>query len=310
MKVTIFELGENEGRRLLIENLFRKFLWPSVTVTKEGYDSGSWRYLKLLQAAIPPEKGISLSVESFSLSSYRVYVKVYFRYAYGWDQWRNPGLTSFFPAVSVQDRMVMVPRGLGSSLAASAGEIPPFYSFKDGGVMEVDFSDEASLSKTVEQVAKAVRADSLQQLQSYARNQDLADTSLSKVAEDLELDLSFVQHLLKGDQRAFERSAYSQMECKITPKTCSPNRWTKAVLSVENKSDIDLTNLMVQIIGPVSVLPERIHLSIPAHSAAEEPIAIKPNEPGDFPVDIRCLLPEDKAFAGVFRQPPFWLKCE
>src|SRR5678815_530011 len=113
MRVSIFELKGVPSKRELLEELFAKSLFPDVTVTREefppepgGRDQG-WRYLKLLQAAIPPEQGISLGLDEFSYSIYRVYIKAYFSISnYYWNNTRSftgGELLDFFPAVAVQD---------------------------------------------------------------------------------------------------------------------------------------------------------------------------------------------------------------
>src|SRR5215213_6320741 len=136
MKVSIFELKGVPSKRALVEELFGKSLFPGVTVTREefppepgGRDQG-WRYLKLLQAAIPPERGISLGLDEFSYSIYRVYIKAYFSMSGSyWNNTRGfsgPDLLAFFPAVAVQDRMVLVPLGLRRTLARSNEDFPAF----------------------------------------------------------------------------------------------------------------------------------------------------------------------------------------
>lgn len=177
MRVSIFELKGVPSKRALLEELFGKSLFPGVTVTREefppepgGRDQG-WRYLKLLQAAIPPEQGISLGLDEFSYSIYRVYIKAYF--SMSGSYWGNTrgfhggDLLSFFPAVAVQDRMVFVPLGLRRSLVRSNEEFPAFPALKAGGVLELDFDDENALRTAVRTVSEKLHATFLKELQAY-----------------------------------------------------------------------------------------------------------------------------------------------
>lgn len=313
MKVTIFELSENESRRLLLEELFRKYLSPSISVAAEVSDAE--RYVKLLQAAIPPAKEISLSLETLSDLHYRIYIKVYFSlnrsdYLYSSRSFIGPDLTYLFPAVSVQDRMVFVPEGLGMRLARTPHEMPSFAPFREGGVLELDFSDEGALRNAVGLVAAWVRDDFQQNLQAYAGHHDLREVSLPKIAEDLNTDVGYIQQVLKGDEFAFERASYRSVACTIEPDRCSPGRWTKVQLRVENRSDVDLPNLLVQISGPVKIRPERIQVTVAAGETKEVPVAIRPDEPGEFPIEITFVLPEDRPFVGLVPYHHVWLTCD
>src|SRR6185369_14975419 len=149
MRVNIFELKGVPSKRALLQELFEKSLFPGVTVMREefppdpgGRDQG-WRYLKLLQAAIPPEQGISLGLDEFSYSIYRIYIKAYFSmsgsYFGNTRGFSGSDLLQFFPAVAVHDRMVLVPLGLRRSLVRSNEEFPAFPALKAGGVLELDF---------------------------------------------------------------------------------------------------------------------------------------------------------------------------
>src|SRR3569832_105557 len=131
----------------------------------------------LLQAAIPPEQGIALSLDEFSYSVYRVYIKAYFSMSVSyWGSSRSfagMDLLDFFPAVAVQDRMVLVPLGLRRKLARSDEEFPAFPAPQAGGGLELDFKDENALRTAVRTVSERLNADFLKDLQKYGSFQDL-----------------------------------------------------------------------------------------------------------------------------------------
>jgi hypothetical protein len=318
MRVTIFELRGVASKRALIEDLLATSLYPGVTVMRQEFppESGTrdhgWKYLKLLQAAIPPEQGISLGLEEFSLSLYRVYIKAYFTMtASYWGTTRsfnNEELLDFFPAVSVQDRMVLVPDGLRRRLARSSEELPAFPALKAGGVLEVDFNDESAVQTAVRLVSERLHADFLKELQAYANYQDLRGMSLQALADDLNAELGYIQHLLKGDEHVFDRASYNYFEWAITPEELPVNRWTKVTLTLRNNSEQNLENLLVQIRGPVKISPDRIELNVAANSAADTLVAIKPEETGDYPLEVLAVLPQDKPLAALIRSRPVWVK--
>jgi hypothetical protein len=318
MRVSIFELKGVDSKRDLVEKLFAKSLFPGVTVTRDEFppppgsrDQG-WRYLKLLQAAIPPERGISLGLDEFSYSIYRVYIKAYFSMSGSyWGSTRGfagGDLLDFFPAVAVQDRMVLVPLGLRRTLARSSEDFPAFPALKAGGVLELDFNDENALRSAVRTVSEKLNADFLKELQAYRSFQDLSSLSLQALADDLNADLGYIQHLLKGDEHIFDGAAYKDFEWTITPEELPVNRWTKVTLSLRNNSDQNLDKLLVQIRGPVKVSPERIELTVAANASADTLVAIKPEESGDYPLEVVAVLPQDKPLAGFIQAKPVWVK--
>jgi hypothetical protein len=309
MIATIFEFEPNESLRILFQDLFRQYVSSSVTVQSEP-PYNPLRYIKLLQAAIPPERGISLTAETFSVYAYRVYIKAYFsiRNIYGGDyrSFLGSDVSEFFPAVAVQDRMVFVPVGLARTLVGSIDEMPPFSALKEGGVLELDYQNETAIKNAVQVLAEILRREFMHNLQAYSEFENAAELDLQKIADDLNTDIDYVRHVLKGETRAFERSAYGHIGFELTPRSGPLNHWTKATLKLENNSDTDLTNVLVKIKGPVSVLREPIRTSLPAHSTIEETISIKPHDPGEFPIEISCVLPEDKSFADWIRGKAIW----
>lgn len=318
MRVTIFELQGVPSKRELIQYLFSQSLFPGLTVAREqfppetgGRDQG-WRYLKLLQAAIPPEQGISLGLDEFSYSLYRVYIKAYF--SMSGSYWGNTrgfsgsDLLDFFPAVAVQDRMVLVPAGLRRRLARSTEDLPAFPALKAGGVLELNFDDENAVRSAVRTVSERLHADFLKELQAYGSFQDLNGVSLQALADDLNTELGYIQHLLKGDEHVFDRASYNYFEWTLTPADLPVDRWTKVTLSLHNNSDQNIDKLLVQIRGPVKVTPERIELTVAAHASADTLVAIKPEEAGDYPLEIVGVLPQDKPLASFVQVRPVWVK--
>lgn len=311
MIVTIFETLPNENRRMLLEKLFRQYVFPGAIVKSE-HPKDAVRYIKLLQAAVPPEKGISLSVEDFDISSYRLYLKAYFsiRNSYGSNSrsFQADGALSFFPAVAVHDRMVFVPLGLANHLVGDnyRSFMPPFSALKEGGVLELDYDDERAVTSAMRSVADLLRREFIRNFQAYSEIENVAGIDLQQIADDLNTDIEYVRYLLKGQTRPFDD--YLKVNVGLVPASGPVSTWTKATLKLENNSDYDLTNVLVRFKGPVSVLPEPLETSIPAHSATEVTISIKPQNPGPFPIEISCLLPEHQRLAKLIRGRDVWFE--
>jgi hypothetical protein len=313
MRVTIHEFRGSQNLHTLIEEMFTRYLYPGVHVYSEEFPRDSraeqgWRYVKLLQAATPPEQGITLTADIVSFGGYRAYIRAYFALTGRSLTYDSTISTHFFPAVSVQDRMVLVPQGLKAQLAKGTNEMSPFPAFKEGGVLEVNFHDEGAVRNAVRLVSERLHADFLKDLQAYGRFQDLNGVPLQVLADDLSTDLGYLQHLLKGDQHVFDRASYNYFEWSITPEELPVNTWTKVKLTLRNNSDQELERLSVQLRGPVKVSPERIEMTVAARSSAETLVAVKPEERGDYPLEIVGVLPQDKPLAALVNARPIWVK--
>lgn len=314
MRVTIHEYRQTESKRALLEELFAKYLYPGVTVISEEFPPDysraeqGWRYVKLLQAATPPEQGITLSIDASSFGGYRAYIRAYFALTGRYLSYSDGVANAFFPAVSVQDRMVLVPNGLKPQLAKGTNDMSPFPAFKEGGVLEVDFRDESAVRNAVRLVSEKLHEDFLHDLQKHSRFQDLHAVPLQVLADDMNIELGYIQYLLKGDQHVLDRASYNYFEWSINPAELPVNRWTKVTLTLKNNSDQELKRLLIQIRGPVKVSPERVELTVAPRSSAETLVAIKPEESGDYPLEIVGVLPQDKPLAALLQPRPIWVK--
>lgn len=314
MRVTIHEFRDHESQRSQLEELFAKYLYPGVKVSSEefppqyGQAEQGWRYVKLLQAATPPEQGILLSFDGSMFGGYRAYIRAYFALTGRYLTYADTLPNNFFPAISVQDRMVLVPQGLKAQLVKGTNEMAPFPAFKEGGVLEVNFRDQTAVRNAVRLASERLHADFLKDLQAYGRFQELNGVPLQVLADDLNIDLGYLQHLLKGDQHVFDRASYNYFEWSITPEELPVNRWTKVTLTLKNNSDQELERLSVQLRGPVKVSPERIEMTVAARSSADTVVAVKPEESGDYPLEIVAVLPQDKPLAALVNARPIWVK--
>ena len=265
------------------------------------------RFVKLLQAAIPPERGLQLSFVEHQYASDWFYFRMYF-YVNGARRSLQGGvLDAFFPAVSIAERMVIVPKGLEAILSDERNGFPKFV-FSDASVMAVEFKEGAVIEATISKVDEAVRSDLLRELIAYAGDQGLAGDSLLQVSRALDIAPTFLRRVLESG--AGQRSAYRGLTCSITPTQLSCKRWSKAEFTIRNVSDQPFQGLRISIKGPVEVLPTRIEMDLDAKSEGKAQISLKADEPGDFPVEVTLTLAPDAVFAEWLPTHHVWLQAD
>ena len=265
------------------------------------------RYVKLLQAALPPERGLRVGVVRQDFMSYSFYFRVYSLLRAGESSFQRR-LVDFFPALAVGERMVLVPLGLQQLLAVDGEGVPVFAPFGQGGVLEVRFGDGEAVEVALEQVDRTVRADLLREVEAYASYQGNRALDLDQASQDLRIDPGFLQQTLAAG--AAERGGYAGLACELSGTELPLGRFSRVSLLVTNASDRELARLTVSIAGPVRVLPSRIEVSLPPRGRQEVAVALMPEEAGDFPLEVSFALPQDRALAGWLPVHHLWLHCE
>lgn len=316
MNAEIFYLIDQKSTILKLQDLLRKHVHSTFATTlqevdlsqKDGPQIG-WRYVKLLQASIPPEKGIKLSVRELGIFGYSFYIQVYYPFSYYVGKEFQVGqLSHFFPAVAVQDHMVLVPKGLGKVLEYGDSVLSPLNPINMGGVEEVDFQDASALILALKHIRNLLHEDLSRELRAYASFYRFREIDFTKLAQDLGIDLGFIQHFAEAG--IIERTFYKAIVCEFDQQKIRPNRWTKVNLVIQNNSNVALSNIAVEIAGPAKIRPTTIRTDLPAGSTRLVPIAIMPEDRGDFPLEIVFVLPEDKIFSDWLPVHYIWLQCE
>lgn len=322
MNAEIFYLESQEELIPSLQESLRAHVYPRIAITLNKIQIPSHdrdpselgrRYVKLLQASIPPEKGLKLGVSRLVTFGYRFYIEVYYvltyaAFNYGGRTFGEHEFGYFFPAVAIRDRMVMIPAGLGERLERASETLSPFNPLGMGGVEEVDFQNEAGIKAAAARVGAQVRDDFTRELRAYARYQTGKEINLPQVAGDLGVDPGFIYHALETE--TLESAFYQKLTCQVDSDSVSLGRWNKLTLTARNDSDHDLANLQVELSGPVRVRPTRIRVNLPAHSSTDVAVAVMPEDGGDFPVEIVFVLPDDRLFAEMLPVHHIWLRCE
>jgi hypothetical protein len=286
------------------------------------------RYSQLLQASIPPDHSLALQVVTgMDMFGSRIYIRVYWPILIQ-EYWQyegdipiyggysmhkeanffvlNQGLKPFFPALAIQDRMVIVPKGQNQILKGDLENQDALARLRPE-VTEVDFSDEAKLDEAMAAVGKGLRAELRHELQAYGSFRKPGEWTMADAAADLGVTVGFLQRSLEQEAPKATR-IYERLSCEFDRAEVTAGRWNKVMLRIRNESDIDLAELMAQIMGPVDVLPTRIPATVKARSSTEVPISLKPSDLGAFPLEIAFLLPEDQLLAEWLPRHHIWLE--
>lgn len=314
MKVEIFYTSEQEEIERAIRRLLASRISPilaprsylihglgdQIEAVQMRHEFAA-RYLKLLQASVLPLK--QLNVFLTGPISYGFYAVSYY---HGRVISFQSGFRSLLPAVAIQDRMVLVPHDLGKSLTGTEELLSLFRPLEMEGVIEVNFEDPSALEGAVTKVAQKVRSDMIEELRAYASYRPREEINFAKLAQDLGIDWRFIKDTLQA--RVRESTFYNQLSCRIDRQELPLGRWTKVTLTIENTSELGLSGLTVEISGPVQILPRRLQTDIVPQSTQELTISIRPEDLGDFPLEVVFFLPEDQVFLEWMPVHHVWLQ--
>jgi hypothetical protein len=286
------------------------------------------RYEQLLQASIPPWHNVAIEVITrLDMFGGRIYIRVYWPtliqeyWQYegvvpvygGYSMYKDAsffvsghGLSPFFPAVAVRDRMVIVPKGQNAILKGGLKDQDMLARLRPN-VAEVDLSDEAKLEEAIAAVGQGIRTELRNELQAYGSFRKSGEWELAEAATHLGVTLGFLQRALQQEAPKATR-IYEQLSCEFDRTEVTAGRWNKVMLTIRNESDIELAELTAQVIGPVEVLPARIPAAVKARSSTQVPVSVKPSDLGAFPLEIAFLLPGDQVLAEWLPHHHIWLE--
>jgi len=316
MNVEIFYMDDQEDLVAGLGEELRRQVYPGLAVKLQRLSSNQreviamgQRYVKLLQASIRPEKGFDLNLAAFEHFGYRFYIYVYYAFAY-YAAKKIERLSGLLPAVAVRNRMMLVPSGLGRELEWAWNDqlSSPLIALEMGGAAEVDFRKREAAEQSLAQIGRRMRADLLQEMRAYASYRSLAAIDLATLAQDLDVDMGFAQHFLKTG--AADWTFYRQLTCELDQRKIPLGRWTRVSLSIRNDSDVPLSGLIIKVAGPVEIRPTRLQADVPPRSTRKVPVALKPNESGEFPLEVVLALPDDRVFTDWLPIQHLWLECD
>ncbi|MEO7142270.1 MAG: hypothetical protein ABI165_02080 [Bryobacteraceae bacterium] len=311
MNAEIFYHPNQEANVQAIAALIAKRIYPGIEVARmqavnrpglwdrDGAYPRATRYVQLLLASIPPDRGIGIGVQWLYYGFY-----IYSSYFGQYRSFQQEGAGDLFPAVAVNDRMVLIPEKLGNRLTGSEG-LSPFRPLEGGGVLEVDFNQPELLDKALLKIGEMLRAEAVQMVRQYSTYHPGADGNIKDAALALGFDAPFVEEALK--QQAGRNTFYGQLTCEFDRTDFPVGRWTRVKVKIANPSDVGLHGLSVDIRGPVRVRPSRLETDLPAHGSAQIDIALEPQEEGEFPIEVVFTLAEDRALKDWLPVTEVWL---
>lgn len=322
MKAELFVHAESQHTVPTLRRLIAESIDPDLTLEVNSVDTGriadnlktGTRYSQLLQAAIPPELGLSLGVSWLSWLGERIYLQVYWPVITGASgQDYDPTIVPFFPntfnyffpALAIRDRMVLVPQGGGENLGTVYG-VTRISSVLREDVLEIDYRNEEKLRSALDTVARGLSDQLQHELASWANFQPAGTFDLQMAARDLDIDVNLLRRIL-ADRIQTITAPYKRLSCQLDKTRLTFGRWTRVVLTLTNSSDEAITGATVDITGPVDILPSKVEVDLPS-GTIEVPLSMKPTDEGEFPIEITLVQTQDTPFKQWLPPLNLWLE--
>jgi hypothetical protein len=327
MDAQFFCLDRHESYGETIQGLLAASLESSVSMQVHNIDSARHLggltsfgelYARLLVASTPPQQRLSVEVKTYDWLGQSPYVRIYWlahsnRPPYTWTVdvpfFEQGGFAFFFPALAIRGRMVFVPKGQNDVLQRLGGTSPltpwaetsPYHR----DVVEVDFEDQADIESAVHSLAERLCQEVDRDVEAYRILHPKA--KLADIARSLEVDIGLLERRLQ--EAAGRAGAYSHLSLDLSTDTVSFGRWNRVELRISNQSTSEISNILIFVSpGPVDILPKQIGVDLAALSVTAVPLSIKPQEPGEFPLEFKLVLSSDELLERWLPSYPIWLK--
>jgi hypothetical protein len=265
-----------------------------ITGTGQEYDEiktkhyNATRYVQLLLASILP--GTALEVTGIFAYGFYIYSTYYGRQI----NFQGDDIKKLFPAVAINDRMMLVPGRLGMTIGGA-----DFRQIEEGGVIGVEFGalekpdGLGQLKEAVIKVKDMLCSEAVHAMRNYFSYHKEEPVDLEKVAPRFGFDPAFVTWALQ--EEAARTTFYGHLSCDCEPTQLPIGQWTRVKITIRNDSGIGLSGLSVQVRGPVRSEPSRIETDVPPNGSARVDVALNAAEPGEFPLEIMFALRADRA---------------
>ena len=326
MDVQFFCLDRHESYGEIIRGLLAVSLESSVAMQVYNIDSARHLgglaplgelYARLLVASTPPTQGLSVEVKTYDWLGQSPYVHIYWpvhsnRPPYTWivdvPFFEQGGFPFFFPALAIRGRMILVPRGQNDQLRLLGG-ISPLTPWAGSSqyhrdVIEVNFEDQADVENAVRSLTDRLCQEVDHDVEEYRIRHPKAD--LADIARSLEVDMGLLERRLQ--EAAGRADTYRYLRIEVSTDTISFGQWNRVELRISNQSTSEISNILILVSsGPVDILPKQIEVDLAAHSVTAVPLSIKPEEPGEFPLEFKMVLSSDELFERWLPSYPIWL---
>jgi len=314
MDAEVFVLGYQLPLVAQLTQLFAKHIDAGLPVSVATFGSGSsemtaTRYVKLLQASIPPEVGLKLEMKTVEMFGTRIYLRVYWPMSASSTAGGNLELSSgrsgeyFFPAVAIHDRMVIVPVGQDTALSELSKGGPIDLALQRD-LIEVDFKNQEQLADAVEKVGQQLSEELWREFRAYVSQEKPDPVDDQAVARVLEVPVDLLRRSLSEQSAA---RAYGQLSFELDREKLPVGKWTKVSMRIRNDSSRDLPGVRVVISGPLDYLPSTITVDLAPQSDSILVLSLRPRDEGDFPMEVAFVLTDDAALSNWLPKHHVWL---
>lgn len=274
-------------------------------------------YARLLAASTPRQQGLSVEVKTYDWHHRVPYVRIFwhvYSHLYSWvddvHYFERGGFQSFFPAVALRDRLVIVPRGQNDTLKRLGGGWPGLSRPEDYGshrdVVEVDFGNPAEIEDAVRGLAPRMYQEIQHEIHAYRTLHPTAE--LQEIAQSLAIDVGLLSRMLRV--AADRTDAYRKLSVNLNTNTIQFGRWNRTELLVSNQSSSEIPRVRVFISGPARIIPDQIEVDLPALSTIKIPLSIKSEEPGEFPLELKLISTADNLLEQWLPRHNVWVTAE
>lgn len=310
MLVEIFGIGAQTEQIGRIEASVRRFVDEEAEV--RGFDlfeleAARERYSKLLQASVDLVQSARVKGAYFHSPFYeRIYLELTSRlYPTGWNIFRTrEELQAFFPAIALRGRIVFVPVGFGDLLARTIGGADLPTPMGPLAVTELDTTQPEAVDRALSRLGDELRREVLAELAAYGSWRDV-ELDPREVARHLEVSPGFIGRVL--EQGTALGDAYAKLRCELEVASLRLGRWTRVEVVVVNEGEEPFERVSLEMNGPVQVRPESLIFSVGPGKTVRFPIAIRADEPGEFPVEVKLRATRHRGYEPWLPGRYLWL---
>jgi hypothetical protein len=287
MQSTIFHLGSQTSIVQKLRDSLKRHVYHGLTpelcnVEDLASDAVTNRYFKLIQAASNP--GLRFSVTRQEYMAHRLYIVYHYITSGAIDA------TSCFPAVALNWRMVLIPTAIRQRISYA----PLFRDLDSDGLIEINFNHDEEIENALARIAKSLSAETMRDLTAAASYMPAGtSTDIEAVAKRAGVDAGYVQHALQSPGQ--NRVPGQSVTCDLQPRVLPFGRWTKLELRIENHRDEELRGVTIAVRGPVKVRPQSMVVNLDAGSVAMIPVALLPDDKGEFPLEVQLFVNSEGA---------------
>lgn len=271
----------------------------------------AWRYVSLLQSAIHPSSMLELSVKETSLMGIHFYFEIYHPIS-SISSYESHGITPFafsssstrgcipiqvyesaralFPAVALREQMVLIPNHISSLLSNNFVWLDPFKSLRNKGVEEIDFSNKAIIMKGLEKAWSSIEKTIIQEVRSTCSYRSFNKRLIPEISKSLKVSPAILGTIL--NKYLLSMKSLNTVAFKLKENLISCSKWTKVDIQIDNLNCFTGSKAVLTINGPVKTRPSEIEIDLKHENKISTQIAIKANEPGEFPLEFK-IIPRD-----------------